>query len=73
MARLHDMDFEAIISVLENVKAPIKASQINVTEKEIVQSLIMAQDLRPERYTILSKIKLDKKSAYELAKSTKVI
>ncbi|HET7643775.1 MAG TPA: sn-glycerol-1-phosphate dehydrogenase, partial [Nitrososphaeraceae archaeon] len=62
MARLHDMDFEAIISVLENVKAPIKASQINVTEKEIVQSLIMAQDLRPERYTILSKIKLDKKS-----------
>ena len=73
MARLHDMDFEAIISVLENVKAPIKASQIKVTEKEIVQSLIMAQDLRPERYTILSKIKLDKKSAYELAKSTKVI
>ena len=73
MARLHDMDFEAIISVLENVKAPIKASQINATEKEIVQSLIMAQDLRPERYTILSKLKLDKKSAYELAKSTKVI
>jgi glycerol-1-phosphate dehydrogenase [NAD(P)+] len=73
MARLHDMDFEAIRSVLENVKAPIKASQINVTEKEIVQSLIMAQDLRPDRYTILSKTKLNKKSAYELAKSTKVI
>ena len=73
MARLHDMDFEAIISVLENVKAPIKASQINVTEKDIIQSLIMAQDLRPDRYTILSKKKLDKKSAYELAKLTKVI
>jgi glycerol-1-phosphate dehydrogenase [NAD(P)+] len=73
MARLHDMDFEAIRSVLENVKAPIKASQINVTEKEIVQSLIMAQDLRPDRYTILSKTKLNKKSAYELAKSAKVI
>ncbi|HEX6673395.1 MAG TPA: sn-glycerol-1-phosphate dehydrogenase [Nitrososphaeraceae archaeon] len=73
MARLHDMDFEAIISVLENVNAPIKASQINVTEKDIVQSLIMAQDLRPDRYTILSKTKLNKKSAYKLAKSTKVI
>ncbi len=73
MAKLHDMDFEAIISVLENVNAPIKASQINVTEKDIVQSLIMAQDLRPDRYTILSKTKLNKKSAYELAKSTKVI
>ena len=73
MARLHDLDFEEIISVLENVKAPIKASQINVTEKEVIQSLIMAQELRPDRYTILSKTKLDKKSAYELARSTKVI
>jgi glycerol dehydrogenase-like iron-containing ADH family enzyme len=33
----------------------------------------MAQDLRPDRYTILSKTKLNKKSAYELAKSSKVI
>ena len=73
MARLHDLDFEEIISVLENVQAPIKASQINVTEKEVIQSLIMAQELRPDRYTILSKTKLDKKSAYELARSTKVI
>lgn len=73
MSKLYDMDFESIISVLENVKAPVKANQINLTEKDIIQSLIMAQDLRPERYTILSKSKLDKKSAYELAKSAKVI
>jgi glycerol-1-phosphate dehydrogenase [NAD(P)+] len=44
-----------------------------LTEKDVVQSLVIAQDLRPERYTILSKTKLDKKSAYELAKSAKVI
>jgi glycerol-1-phosphate dehydrogenase [NAD(P)+] len=73
MSKLYDMDFEEIISVLENVKAPVKANQIKVTEKDIIQSLIMAQDLRPDRYTILSKTKLNKKSAYELAKSVKVI
>jgi glycerol-1-phosphate dehydrogenase [NAD(P)+] len=73
MSKLHDMDFEGIIAVLENVQAPVKANQINLTEKDVVQSLLIAQDLRPERYTILSKIKLDKKSAYELAKSAKVI
>ena len=67
------MDFEGIIDILENVKAPVKANQIKLTEKDVVQSLVIAQDLRPERYTILSKTKLDKKSAYELAKSAKVI
>jgi glycerol-1-phosphate dehydrogenase [NAD(P)+] len=73
MSKLYDMDFERIISVLENVKAPVKANQIQVSEKDVIQSLIMAQDLRPDRYTILSKTKLNKKSAYELAKSAKVI
>jgi glycerol-1-phosphate dehydrogenase [NAD(P)+] len=73
MSRLYDMDFERIRDVLENVKAPVKANQINLTEKDVVRSLLIAQDLRPERYTILSKTKLDKKSAYELAKSAKVI
>jgi glycerol-1-phosphate dehydrogenase [NAD(P)+] len=73
MSKLYDMDFEQIISVLENVKAPVKANQIKVSEKDVIQSLIMAQDLRPDRYTILSKTKLNKNSAYELAKSAKVI
>jgi glycerol-1-phosphate dehydrogenase [NAD(P)+] len=73
MSKLYGMDFEGIIDVLENVKAPVKANQINLTEKDVVQSLLIAQDLRPERYTILSKTKLDKKTAYELAKSAKVI
>jgi glycerol-1-phosphate dehydrogenase [NAD(P)+] len=73
MSKLYDMDFERIRDVLENVKAPVKANQINLTEKDVVRSLLIAQNLRPERYTILSKTKLDKKSAYELAKSAKVI
>jgi len=34
---------------------------------------MVAQSLRPDRYTILSKVRLDKKSAFELAKSAGVI
>src|SRR6187551_3787761 len=45
MSKLYGMDFERIISVLENVKAPVKANQINLSEKDIVQSLLIAQDL----------------------------
>ena len=30
------MDFEGIIDILENVKAPVKANQIKVTEKDVV-------------------------------------
>jgi hypothetical protein len=34
---------------------------------------MVAQSLRPDRYTILSKVRLGKKSAFELAKSVGVI
>jgi glycerol dehydrogenase-like iron-containing ADH family enzyme len=38
-----------------------------------VKALVTAQSLRPDRYTILSKVRLDKKSARELARSVRVI
>ena len=58
---------------LENVGAPTKAKQIGLTEDHVVKALTTAQSLRPDRYTILSKNKLDKKAAYRLAKSVRVI
>ncbi len=73
MAKLHDLDWEKVAETLENVGAPTKARQIKLTEDHIVKALISAQSLRPDRYTILSKVKIDKNSAYKLAKSTKVI
>jgi glycerol-1-phosphate dehydrogenase [NAD(P)+] len=73
MAKLHDVDWELIIETLEAVGAPTKAKQINLSEQQVVSSLIAAQTLRPDRYTILNRAKLDKRSAFELAKSAKVI
>ena len=73
MAKLHGLDWERVAKTLENVGAPTTAKQIKLTDDQVVAALTTAQSLRPDRYTILSKIKLDKKSAHELAKSAKVI
>lgn len=73
MAKLHSLNWQKIAETLENVGAPTKAKQIKLTEEHVVRALIAAQSLRPQRYTILSKISLDKKSAFELAKSVGVI
>jgi glycerol-1-phosphate dehydrogenase [NAD(P)+] len=73
MAKLHNFDWELIVEALEIVGAPTKAKQINLNEEQVVISLLASQSLRPERYTILSRAKLNKRSAFALAKSVKVI
>jgi glycerol-1-phosphate dehydrogenase [NAD(P)+] len=73
MAKLHGLDWERIVETLQNVGAPTKAKQIKLNEDQVIRSLLTAQSLRPERYTILSKLKLNKQSALELAKSVHVI
>jgi glycerol-1-phosphate dehydrogenase [NAD(P)+] len=73
MAKLHGLNWEKISETLENVGAPTKAKQIRLSEEHVVRALTAAQSLRPDRYTILSKVRLDKKSAFELAKSVGVI
>ena len=73
MSKIHGLDHEIIIKTLQNIKAPTTAKEIDVTEDQIVQSLLIAQSLRPERYTILNKIKIEKESARKIAKSVSVI
>lgn len=73
MAKLHGLDWTNIVRALEYSRAPTTAKGIGVTDKDVVKSLMIAQSLRPERYTILSKIKLDENNAYSLARSVNVI
>ena len=73
MAKLHGLDWEKIVQTLQNVGAPTQAKQLNLSEEQVVHSLIIAQSLRPERYTILGKANLNKQSALELAKSVSII
>ncbi|HYC11972.1 MAG TPA: iron-containing alcohol dehydrogenase, partial [Nitrososphaerales archaeon] len=73
MSKLHGIDWRRVRSALRNVGAPVEASQIGVDEDTVVESLVKASSIRPDRYTILSTKRLDRESAALLAKSTGVI
>ena len=73
ITKLQRQDWKKIVKTLKDVGAPTNARQIGLSEDQIIEALEMAQDLRPERYTILKEVKMTKKIARNLAKSTKVI
>ncbi len=72
MAKLHGIDWKGVRQALKNVGAPVSAEEIGVEDKMIVESLVRASSIRPDRYTILSRKKLTRKSAAELARVTGV-
>lgn len=73
MSKLQGKDWKKVKDALTAVNAPTKASQIGISSEDVVQALVMAQSIRPERYTILNRQKLDRQKAVELAKTTGVI
>lgn len=73
MAKLQGQDWKKIVRTLKNVGAPTTAKQIGLKPKLLAEALVIAQSLRPERYTILKEVQLTKKKALDLAKTTGVI
>jgi glycerol-1-phosphate dehydrogenase [NAD(P)+] len=73
ITKLQGQDWKKIVKTLKDVGAPTTAKQIGITEEQIIDALMIAQDLRPERYTILKEIHMTERRAKNLAKSTKVI
>ena len=73
MAKLQGQDWKKIVKTLKNIGAPTTAKQIGVKPKIVAKALMIAQSLRPNRYTILKEVKMTEKRAVSLAKSTKVI
>ncbi len=73
MAKLQGQDWKKIARTLRDVGAPTTAKQIGLKPDLIVKALTIAQNLRPERYTVLKEIEMTRKRALSLAKSTKVI
>lgn len=73
MAKLYGLDWKKIIKTLKDVGAPTTAKQIGLEKKEVIDALMIAQQLRPERYTILKEIEMTERKAENLANSTNVI
>lgn len=73
MAKLQGQDWRKIVRTLKNAGAPTTAKQIGLQKESLVKALMIAQSLRPERYTILKEVNMTEKKALWLAKTTGVI
>ncbi|MFB5639931.1 MAG: glycerol-1-phosphate dehydrogenase, partial [Nitrosopumilus sp.] len=73
ISKLQGGNWKEIVKTLKDVGAPTTAKQIGLSDEQVVDALMIAQDLRPERYTILKEIEMTERRAKNLAKSTKVI
>lgn len=73
MAHLHGMDWKHIKENLQKVGAPTTAEELGIEPELIIQALMKARRIRPERYTILEEERLSRDSAKRLAKATGVI
>lgn len=73
MAKLHGLSWKALRDSLDTIGAPVDAKGLGVSDEEVVNAILMAKTIRPNRYTILNKYNLSEKEAYRLAESTEVI
>ena len=73
MAALHGIDWRVIRDTLRIVGAPTTAEEIGIEDEYIIEALVKAREIRPERYTILNEKPLTYRSAKMLAEETGVI
>ena len=73
IAKLQGQNWKEIVKTLKKSGAPTTAKEIGLKPKILAKAMVMAQSLRPERYTILKEVKMTEKDALKLAKSTGVL
>ncbi|WP_406671484.1 NAD(P)-dependent glycerol-1-phosphate dehydrogenase [Methanolobus sp. ZRKC4] len=72
MMYLHGGDWCSIKECLEIIGAPTTAEELGIEDKYILEALLVAHTIRPERYTILG-AGLTSEAAEKVARLTKVI
>jgi glycerol-1-phosphate dehydrogenase [NAD(P)+] len=72
-AYLHGANWKRIRDTLKQIGAPTTAAELGVKDEDVVKALEMAAKIRPERYTILHKLKLDHEACKKVAKITGII
>lgn len=73
MMYLHGADWRRMRQSLETIGAPTTAKALGVSSAEVVDALVQAHKIRPERYTILGDNGLTRDAAERLATVTGVI
>ncbi|KPV61675.1 MAG: Glycerol-1-phosphate dehydrogenase (NAD(P)+) [Candidatus Bathyarchaeota archaeon BA2] len=73
LAYLYGMNWKGIKTTLQKAGAPTTAEELGVEPESVVEALVRACTIRPERYTILEEKRLSYDSAEKLARATGVI
>jgi glycerol-1-phosphate dehydrogenase [NAD(P)+] len=72
MMYLHGGNWQEIRDALKKIGAPVTAEELGIEDKYIIEALLQAHTIRPERYTILGS-GLTPSAAEKVARITKVI
>ncbi len=72
MMYLHGEDWRMIKAALEHVGAPTTASQLGIDPDIIIEGLVKAHEIRPERYTILD-VGLTRRAAEKATEAVGII
>jgi glycerol-1-phosphate dehydrogenase [NAD(P)+] len=70
---LHGSNWQQIKATLKHIGSPITAEELGVKDTDVVKALQMAAEIRPERYTILHKLKLNYNACETVARATGII
>ena len=70
---LHGGDWMRIRSLLLTVKAPVDSKTLGIDKEYLIEALIEASKIRPERFTILSKVKPDREKAEDILTNVYII
>ena len=73
MAKLHKLNWLEIKNALKIIGAPTTAKEIRVDKEEIIKAFALAKRIRPERYTILNKVDLNKNQIQDLIEEVGII
>jgi len=73
MAYLHKMNWKRIRETLQAIGAPVTVEELDMEPEFVIQALVRACEIRPERYTILDRGEMSYDFAKVLAKATGVI
>lgn len=64
------LSHESILSILRGLKVPTSREELGISTESIVNALMTARDLRPDRFTILHKRPLNLRDAESLVRET---
>ena len=73
MAYLHGLDWKGIRETLRAVGGPVDAEGLGLEPECVIEALVKARTIRPERYTILDEKRLTAEAAKKIAEVTGVI